>query len=87
MTGPLTSSRHQLKDHHMAQTILRPALIGPTRVDHDLVKRVLAYKAQGIRDEIHTTDRKGRKVKITIRSSAYLYQKVMAAKGLAVQVG
>lgn len=65
----------------------RPELIGPTRVDHELVQEVLRRKALGIHDEFKTVDRKGRQVTVSLRSSANLYQRMMAAKGLPVQVG
>jgi hypothetical protein len=60
--------------------------LGLERIDHDLVDQVRKLRAQGITDQFEVV-RGGRRYQVTHRSDADLYRRMMAAKGLEVNIG
>jgi hypothetical protein len=61
--------------------------LGSPRIDEALIAKVRTLRATGITDVFWTSDSKGRQVKVERKSDADLYQRIMAAKGVAVLIG
>lgn len=70
----------------MVKRLMIPRL-GSPRINEALVDQVRKAKAQGVTDTFYTTDRRGRSIRVERRSDSDLYQRMMAARGLPVQVG